>query len=429
MTTISFVLNDSPIAVQVDPISPLVDVLRDDLGLTGTKRGCDYEGECGACTVLLDGQPVRSCLTPVGKVAGRSVLTVEGLGSPDRLHPLQQAFIETGAVQCGYCTPGMLLAAKALLDREPDPDREQIVEALGGNLCRCTGYTRVVMAVAVAAVRLRGDGGSLGDPPDEPVVGGDGLRTDSVAKVTGQARYVEDIKIPGMLHGAVLRSPHHHAQLVSLDVEKALCLPGVVHVLTAADVPGENGLSEYSSDEPVLTPVGTTVKMMGAPVALVVATSHEQAQAALEAIEVAFDPLPHTFDAREALREDAVPIREGGNVLSSWQLAHGDLEAAFAASAAVVETSYRTTFQEHAALEREAALGYIDEEGRVTVVSGTHEPHWKQGYIANALGLDPGQVRVIMPPTGGSFGGRQDPWALVAARVFGLHLRPPVWLA
>ena len=131
-TGVSFTLNDRPVTVHVDPATTLLDVLRDGLGLTGTKQGCDYEGECGACTVLLDGQPICSCLTPIGKVAGRCVLTIEGLGSPDDLHPLQDAFIETGAVQCGYCTPGMILAAKALLDREPAPTREQIVEALGG---------------------------------------------------------------------------------------------------------------------------------------------------------------------------------------------------------------------------------------------------------------------------------------------------------
>jgi aerobic-type carbon monoxide dehydrogenase small subunit (CoxS/CutS family) len=152
---ISFTLNNQPVTVHVDPARNLLDVLRNDLGLTGTKRGCDYEGECGACTVLLDEQPVCSCLTPAGKIAGRRVLTVESLGSPDNLHPLQIAFIETGAVQCGYCTPGMLLAAKALLDYEPNPTRGRIIEALAGNLCRCTGYTRILMAVELAAARMR----------------------------------------------------------------------------------------------------------------------------------------------------------------------------------------------------------------------------------------------------------------------------------
>ena len=170
MASISFIVNTIPVTVETDPVRTLLEVLREDLGLTGTKQGCDLEGECGACTVLLDGRPVRSCLTPVGKVAGRRVETVEGLapsflaeegqceGTPGRvgrLHPLQAAFIEYGAVQCGFCTPGMLMAAKALLDREPDPTDAEIMDALEGNLCRCTGYVKIIDAVRLAAARMR----------------------------------------------------------------------------------------------------------------------------------------------------------------------------------------------------------------------------------------------------------------------------------
>ena len=431
---VCFTLNDRPITVRVDPATNLLDVLRDELGLTGTKRGCDYEGECGACTVLLDGQPIRSCLTPVGKVAGRCVLTIEGLGDPGDLHPLQEAFVETGAVQCGYCTPGMILAAKALLDREPAPTREQIVEALGGNLCRCTGYTRILMAVELAAARLREDRNLVFvknqvSSASSPPIGGDTRRADAIDKVTGRARYVEDIVIPGLLHARVLRSPHHHAYLLSLETERAAQAPGVMRVITAADIPGENGLGDYSRNEPVLTPVGDTVKMVGAPVALVVANSPQAAQAGVDAIVARYEPLPHTFDAEEALSDDALPIYEGGNVLTTHRVAHGDLEAAFAESDVVVETRYYAAYLEHAALEREAALGYLDDEGRVTVVAATHEPHWQQGYIASALALDPTRVRVIVPPTGGSFGGKQDPWPLVVTGLITYLVRQPVRLA
>jgi CO/xanthine dehydrogenase Mo-binding subunit/aerobic-type carbon monoxide dehydrogenase small subunit (CoxS/CutS family) len=425
-TRVHFTLNHQPITLQADPSRNLLDVLRDDLGLTGTKQGCDHEGECGACTVLLDGQPVRACLTPLGKVAGRRVLTVEGLGSPERLHPLQQAFIEVGAVQCGYCTPGMLLAALALLEREPDPTREQIVEALEGNLCRCTGYTSMFMAVELAAARMRGDRNLASRP--EPSIGGNILRADSVAKVTGQTKYVQDINMPGLLHAQVLRSPHHHARLLSLNTSQAAQLPGVARVITAADVPGENGFCEYSRGEPVLTPVGDTVNMLGAPVALVVATSPAAAQAGVKALRAEYQLLPHGFDAPE--KPDADDVLNTHRVLRPTQdSAHGDLEAALAASDVLIETSYRTAFQEHAALEREAALGYLDDQGRVTVVAGTHEPHWQQEYIAAALALEPGQVRVIMPPTGGSFGGRQDPWPLVATGLMTYCVRQPVRLA
>jgi len=288
------------------------------------------------------------------------------------------------------------------------------------------------MAVEVAAARMRGDDGTglLGKALacDKPVIGGDAVRTDAVDKVTGRARYVEDILMPGLLHAHVLRSPHHHARLLSLDIESAAQMPGVVRVVTAVDIPGANSFTEYSRDEPVLTLVGDTVKMVGAPVALVVATSPEAAQAGADAIQAVYEPLPYAFDTEETLAEDAFPIYEGGNVLTSDHVAHGDLAAAFDGSDVLLETCYRTAFLEHAALEREAVLGYLDEMGRVTVVAGNHEPHWAQGYIADTLSLEPEAVRVIVPPTGGSFGGKQDPWPLIAVGLMVYRVRQPVRL-
>ena len=462
MASISFIVNSIPATVETDPARTLLEVLREDLRLTGTKQGCDLEGECGACTVLLDGRPVRSCLTPVGKVAGRRVETVEGLApsflaesrqgdgaSPVELaglHPLQAAFIECGAVQCGFCTPGMLMAAKGLLDREPNPTDAQIVDALEGILCRCTGYVKIIDAVRMAAARLRGDSprntrcftgdlserGLDGQPvqhDNRPVIGGSMLRTDSTSKVTGAARYVEDIIMPGALHGGVLRSPHHHARLISLDITPALQGPGVVAVLTADDIRGENGLGDYSQEEPVLCPVGGTVRMVGAPVALVVAETLAALKASLAAIEVSYEILPHVFETDEALVPGATHIagREN-NVLTSFAVQHGDLDAVFAASAVIVEAEYRTTFLEHSALERETLLGYYDEEGRLTVTGGNHEPFYQQKYIANALALPLDRVRVIMPPTGGSFGGKQDPWPFIAAALMTQAVRRPVRL-
>jgi len=424
---ITFVLNGRAVVVDVEPTRPLLDVLRTDLGLTGTKQGCDHEGECGACTVLLDGRPVRSCLTPVGKVTGRCVQTIEGLGVPGDLHPLQIAFIETGAVQCGFCAPGVLMAAKALLDRTPDPSREQIIEALDGNLCRCTGYARMVEAVQLAAARMRGE--SLPAPwAERSVIGGSPLRADSIAKVTGQAQYVEDVVMDGMLYGAVLRSPHHHARLVSLDAEPAVRVKGVVRVLTSADVPGKNSFVEYSRDEPILPPIGETVRMIGAPVALVVAESPAAAQAGLASIAVEYQVLPYAFDPTETLRADAFPIAGEDNVLTEFQVRHGDAAAVLAESDVVVETGYDTAYLEHAALERETLLGYLDEADRITVVGGTHQPHWQQRYIAQALALPQEQVRVILPPTGGTFGGKQDPWPFLAVALMVYHVRRPVRL-
>ena len=198
--------------------------------------------------------------------------------------------------------------------------------------------------------------------------------------------------------------------------------------MTASDIPGVNGLTGYSRDEPLLTPVGDTLRQKGAPIALVIAESEPQARQALGLIQVEYEPLPHVFDLSEALSNDALAIYPAGNVLSTFHIAHGDLGRAWDDADFCIETEYDTAFQEHSTMEREATLGYIDEAGRVTVIGGTHEPHWQQGYIAQVIDIPAEQVRVIVPPTGGSFGSRQDPWPLVAAGLMAHRLRCPVRL-
>jgi len=269
----------------------------------------------------------------------------------------------------------------------------------------------------------------LAAPSDNPPIGGSTIRIDSIDKVTGQTRFAEDIVMPGMLHSCVLRSPHHHARLVSLEANEAAGSPGVARIITADDIPGVNELVGYSIGEPILAPTGDTMKQKGAPLALIVADTLDQARQAAARIHVEYEPLPFSFDAQAALQSDAVKIYPNGNVLSHYNLAHGDLKAAFSSSDIVLETEYVTAFQEHSAMERETTLGYIDEQGRVTVIGGTHEPHWQQRFIAQTLGIDQAGVRVILPPTGGSFGGRQDPWPLVAAGLMTYLLRLPVRLA
>jgi aldehyde oxidoreductase len=425
--SIEFTLNGSPVSVKSDLVRPLLDVLRDELGLKGAKQGCDHEGECGACTVLLDGQPVRSCLTPVGSIAERHVLTIEGLGEPEHLHPLQSAFIEVGAVQCGFCTPGMILAAKSLLDDEPSPDREQIIEALDGNLCRCTGYTKIITAVELAGACLRGElQHEHNFSSDIAPIGGSVLREDSVGKVIGETQYAEDIEMDGLLHIKTVRSPHHHAVLRALNVSTAEQMPGVRRVLTAVDVPGVNGFPEYSIDEPVLVPVGDTVRMLGAPVALVIAESVVQALAAVEAVDAQYDLLPHTFDLEDALQPDAYPIGKHGNILSTYEIRHGDLDAGIAATNHQIDVTYETAYLEHTALERETLVGYISVTGQLTIVGGVHNPHRQQRYIADLLRVVVEQVRVVVPPTGGSFGGKQDSWPFMAMALAVYHVRQPV---
>jgi aldehyde oxidoreductase len=416
---IAFTLNDRPVRLAVDPGRTLLDVLREDLDLTGSKQACDREGECGACTVLLDGEAVRSCLVPIGRVAGRQVLTIEGLGSPEHLHPLQQAFVDRGAAQCGYCTPGMILAAAALLARRPNPTREEIGEALEGNLCRCTGYVRIVEAVEAAAATLRGE-------PPPPIEGGDAVggcqvRVDAVDKVTGAARFAEDLKMPGLIHAALVRSTRPRARLLGIDPAPALRLPGVLKVITAADIPGLNSLEGYSRDEPLLTPAGGSLRMVGDAAALVLAESPAQARAGAAAVELVCEPLPVVHDPVAAMEPGAPRLYPGGNVLAEYDIHFGDVEAAFARGDLVLETRYTTSFQEHAALERETVLAYLDGEGRVTVVGGHQEPHWAHGYIARLLALPSEKVRVITPPMGGAFGGKQDPWPLMAGALAAYH--------
>jgi CO/xanthine dehydrogenase Mo-binding subunit len=259
-------------------------------------------------------------------------------------------------------------------------------------------------------------------------IGGSTRRIDSLGKVTGKTRYVEDIGMPGLLHACALRSPHHFARLLSIDITGAEQLSGVVRIITASNIPGINELVGYSRSEPVLTSIGDTVRQRGAPIALVVAKTLDQARGALEAIEVEYKVYSPVFGEKEALKENAEQIYPGGNILNSYQLKHGDLQAAFEGSDLLIETDYYTAFQEHSSLEREAALGYIDELGRITVVAGTHEPHWQQGFIAQTLAVDASTVRVIVPPTGGSFGGRQDPWPFCATGLIVHLLRQPVRL-
>ncbi|MFZ5809394.1 MAG: molybdopterin-dependent oxidoreductase [Chloroflexota bacterium] len=428
--SVEFILNNQKVTALSHPLTPLLDVLRDELGLTGTKQGCDHEGECGACTVLVDGLPVRSCLLPVVGVEGRRVETIEGLSSGAKLHPLQQAFIEAGAVQCGFCTPGMILSAKALLDHNPRPNREQIARALDGNLCRCTGYARIAQAVELAAARLRGEDLFLeeGVQHSSPPLGGCGLRADSLEKVTGAAKYAEDIRFPKMLCMKVGRSPHFHARLKSLNIQRAEEVKGVRKIITFSDIPGCNGFEIYSTAEPVLPAVGDTLRMRGAPVFLVVAEDEMAAEAGLQAVEVVYEILPHTLEMAEALDDRFPLIGEESNVLSTFEVKHGDLEGAFRESDVILETHYETAFLEHAALEREALAGYLDEEGRITVIGGNHQPHNQQRYIAEALSLPLERVRVITPYTGGSFGGKQDPWPFVATALGVYTTRQPVRL-
>lgn len=267
----------------------------------------------------------------------------------------------------------------------------------------------------------------MNTPPN--IIGGNPFRTDSIAKVTGQAKYAEDIRQEGVWTLLVGRSPYFHARLLKLDPRPAENAPGVRKVLTWQDIPGVNGFEDYSQEEPILPAVGDTLRMKGAPIFLLIAETAEQGQQALPLVEVELEVLPHVLSLDEALAPDAVHIAGQKNVLASFEIHYGEIDSAFAAATQVVDCRYTTAFLEHAYLERESLLGYLDEEGRITVVGGNHQPHNQQRYIAEVLGLPLEQVRVITPPTGGSFGGKQDPWPFVATALAVYHVRHPLRLS
>ncbi len=421
--TISLYINGHPYQVEIGPKTTLLEVLRDDVPtevgrhLTGTKNGCG-QGHCGACTVIVDGKAVRSCIYKASRADGARVETIEGIAHDGELHPLQEAFIEHGAVQCGFCTPGMIMAAKALLDTNPHPTDEEIKDALKRNLCRCTGYTRIIQAIRGVAEDQSPELPATESPLT--AVGRPVPRPDARAKVTGQATFAADLYFEGMLHAKVLRSEVPHARLLRVDINKAKALPGVVAVLTAEDVPGAKNHGIVIPDWPVLA--YDKVRYVGDAIALVAAETEETAKQALELIQVDYEPLPVVASPQEALTPDAPLVHDSGNLLKHIQVRKGDAEKGFAEAQAnsrwhvVVEREYRTPRQEHAFMEPEAGVATIDEEGhvlslskgKITVYVGSQIPFADRRQIADSLAIPEEKVRVKATQVGGAFGGKED---------------------
>ena len=422
MSELRLVVNGVKQVLDVPESRTLAEVLRYDLGLTGTKIGCN-EAECGICTVHVNGMPVDSCIYPAFKAQDASITTIEGLARSDEagehLHPLQQAFIEHGAVQCGFCTPGLIMTAAALLSENPDPDNHAIKVALKDTYCRCTGYTSVIRAIKSAARVLRGEEPlPVPDPPvSEPLVHISRSEPvpEIVDRVTGRARYADDYTFPGMLYGRTLRSRHPHARILRIDTSGAKALPGVHAVLTAADIPGENVHGLVHLDWPVLCAVGDKVRYMGDAVAIVAAETQAIADEAIRLIEVEYEPLPLVGDPVYARSPQAPLVHEGrpeGNLLKHIQVRHGDVEQGFAEADVVVERTYRTPTTEHAFLEPECSIGvpagYDAEHDKLTVYVGSQIPYQDRSQIARALGVPEDAVRVRGTLIGGGFGGKED---------------------
>ena len=410
---IELTVNGRLISVEERPGEMLADLLRTRLGLTGTKIGCD-ESECGACTVLVEGEPVLSCSYPAAKAHGKRVLTIEGLAGEDRLHPLQEAFVRQGAVQCGFCSPGQIMTSYALLLRAPDPDEAEIKEALKDTLCRCGSYPSIVRAVRAAAISLQ-SGAPVEAPTDAPpshlvrrYVGKSRERMDGVAKVTGRAVYTDDLDFEGMLHARVKRAGAPSALVKRVDASRAKALPGVVAVLTASDLSGARTHGLFVPDWPILVGAGERVRTVGDAIAIVAAETREIAGEALALIEVDLEPLSVVSDPRAALEAGAPSLHPGGNLLKHIEVRKGDVAAGFAEADVILEHTFHTPSYDHAFLEPECSVARPTPEGRMEVYVGSQIPYEDRRQVADALGVPPERVRVIGQLVGGGFGGKED---------------------
>jgi xanthine dehydrogenase molybdenum-binding subunit len=411
MTKVSLWVNGREVEVEDAPGEMLSDALRYQLGLTGTKIACD-EAECGTCTVLMDDEPVLACTIPVGKAAGRRIVTIEGLASEGKLHPLQEAFIAYGAVQCGFCIPGQIMTAAALLERNLDPTESQIRQALKDTLCRCGGYPSIVRAVRAAGAAMR-----TGEPVAPPeiaeaspmsTIGRIVPRPDAVGKVDGTAMFADDLTFPGMLHAVTLRAGVPHAVLTRLDTRRAVGLPGVRAVLTAEDIPGERFHGLVIHDWPVLVGLGEKVRYVGDAVALVAADTREIAQTALGLIETGYELLETVTDPVHARQEGAPLVHAAGNLLKHIKVRKGDLDAGLAQADLVFEDEYVTQMTEHAFLEPECSVARPTPDGRIEVYVGSQIPYGDRSQVAACLNMPVERIRIIGTLIGGGFGGKED---------------------
>ncbi|MCF8563201.1 molybdopterin-dependent oxidoreductase [Alicyclobacillus tolerans] len=404
-----------------DASRTLQDALRGDLSMTGTKNCCN-DGYCGACTVLMDGVAVKSCLVLAVEAQETELQTIEGLGSNDELDPIQAAFIEHGAAQCGMCTPGMIMSARGLLDENPDPTEDEIKEAIKGNLCRCTGYVKIVEAIASVAQRTgadaiphtaQGQGGlDLGKVVQQGkrVAGHSVPRVDGREKVTGRADYVADMTLPGMLYGEILRSPIPHARIVSIDADEALKIPGVFAVITGKDMP-PNKFGAFVPDETGLAV--DTVRYVGDAVAAVAASTPEIARNALNFIDVQYEELPFVTDPEEAMKEGAPQIAEAErNIVAHNRVIGGDVEQGFAEADFVFEDRFETTKQAHACMEPHVCIGQWDSSGKITLYDSTQSTFFMRFHLSNIFGLQESKIRVTAPYLGGGFGSKSEVHAI-----------------
>lgn len=428
MPELSFTLNGKPTTAAYEPGMHLLEVLREECGIHSAKDGCAPQGYCGCCAILVDGQPVLACLRKPEQMAGREVVTLEGMPGAAR-EVLAQAFIQEGAVQCGYCIPGIIVRSYSLLKQGRTAGREAVATALSGHLCRCTGYTRILDAIQTAGEAWKNGGqfprtgsrnphffgeefGRRRNPAfvrkgDSGGIGQTSGRYGGPALVLGEKPYVADMSVVGMLHGAVVLSEHPRAEILRMDTSSAMAMPGVVRTITAADVPGERHVGLIVKDWPTFVATGETTCCVGDVLAMVIADTAFHARRAAEQVRVEYRPLRPVTDPVAALRPDAPQLHESGNLLERSAFSRGDVDAALAASQHVIEQTFVTQRIEHAFLEPEACLALPAGDG-VKVYSQGQGVHEDQQQIAAVLGLSLERVEVELASSGGAFGGKED---------------------
>ena len=389
-----------------DENKPLLRFLRDDLHLYSVKDGCS-EGACGTCTIVVDGAAVKSCVLTTQKAAGRNILTVEGLSDFEK-EAFVYAFGISGSVQCGFCTPGMVMAGKALLDKNPDPSEEEIRTAIRGNICRCTGYRKIIDGIRLTASILRGE--TKIDPEAEKGndfgVGRRAFRIDVRKKVLGYGKYPDDIEMEGMLHLSAVRSKYARARVLSIDASAALALPGVAGVLTAEDVPN-NKVGHLQQDWDVMIAVGSVTRCVGDAICLVAAETEEILEKAKKLVKVEYEVLEPVTTIAQAMAPDAPKVHSAGNLCQSRHVTRGDAAAALAASAYTVTRSFSTPFTEHAFLEPECAVAFPYKDG-VKILSTDQGVYDTRKEVSIMFGWDPERVVVENQLVGGGFGGKED---------------------
>ncbi len=393
--------------VRAEKNQKLLRFLRDELRLTSVKDGCS-EGACGTCHVLIDGKLTKACVPSTDKLAGKSVLTVEGLSDFEK-EVYVHAFAEAGAVQCGFCIPGMVLAAKALLDCNPNPTRAEARAAIRYNICRCTGYVKIVDGILLAARAFR-EGKVPAPAADDYQVGSRVHRIDVEEKVLGYGKYPDDLYVEGMCYGSAVRSAYPRARVLSIDTAEAEALPGVVCVLTQKDIPGQVNVGHIKKDQPTLIGVGEITHYLGDAVALVCARDRETLEAAKKLVKVEYEVLPAVHDPAEAAAPGAPLVFEGdeSNVQAHKHVSRGDAAGAIARSAHVLSRHFETPWTEHAFLEPECCVALPLENGGVKLLTTDQSAHTTQRECAAMLGVDFEHCLVENQLVGGGFGGKED---------------------